>query len=69
MKSPREAGALRPLPSLIFASRWLQLQVTAAIAAPLKRGEASGLLASGGCFWNASDRKHFAPYQPFKHAR
>jgi len=25
MKSPREAGALRPLPSLIFASRWLQL--------------------------------------------
>jgi uncharacterized protein (TIGR00645 family) len=25
MKSPQEAGALRPLPSLIFASRWLQL--------------------------------------------
>jgi uncharacterized protein (TIGR00645 family) len=25
MKSPIEAGALRPLPSLIFASRWLQL--------------------------------------------
>jgi len=47
MKSPREAGALRPLPSLIFASRWLQLQITADIAAPLKREEASGLLASG----------------------
>jgi uncharacterized protein (TIGR00645 family) len=25
MKSPNEAGALRPLPNLIFASRWLQL--------------------------------------------
>ncbi len=25
MKSPQEAVALRPLPSLIFASRWLQL--------------------------------------------
>jgi uncharacterized membrane protein YqhA len=25
MKSLQEAGALRPLPSLIFASRWLQL--------------------------------------------
>jgi uncharacterized protein (TIGR00645 family) len=25
MKQPREARALRPLPSLIFASRWLQL--------------------------------------------
>ena len=25
MKSPIEAGALRPLPNLIFASRWLQL--------------------------------------------
>jgi uncharacterized protein (TIGR00645 family) len=25
MKSPNEARALRPLPSLIFASRWLQL--------------------------------------------
>jgi uncharacterized membrane protein YqhA len=25
MKAPPEAGALRPLPSLIFASRWLQL--------------------------------------------
>jgi uncharacterized protein (TIGR00645 family) len=25
MKSPNEAGALRPLPALIFASRWLQL--------------------------------------------
>ena len=25
MKPPQEAGALRPLPSLIFASRWLQL--------------------------------------------
>jgi uncharacterized protein (TIGR00645 family) len=25
MKPPHEAGALRPLPALIFASRWLQL--------------------------------------------
>jgi uncharacterized membrane protein YqhA len=25
MTSPHEAGALRPLPNLIFASRWLQL--------------------------------------------
>ena len=25
MKQPTEARALRPLPSLIFASRWLQL--------------------------------------------
>jgi uncharacterized protein (TIGR00645 family) len=25
MKSPNEVGALRPLPALIFASRWLQL--------------------------------------------
>jgi hypothetical protein len=33
MTSPQEARALRPLPSLIFASHWLQLPALAIAAA------------------------------------